>query len=292
VLGFQFNIDFHPTRRKFLDAPNELRSSRGNETPSNPAEVSLVTSTATGHRETANTGPWVYVHTPGRNWHTDTDRAMLPLRSLVPIERDGLLGASKNIGVSSLVSAAVRVHAHTTLIGQAAGTAAWLCLRDGIQPRELARDWSRIRELQLRLVRGVNGAPGVLLWPYHDLAPDDVSFEAVNMLSVQRILEADADSLDFQPFKMVTLGELRDTLQRAARSRGRESAPFDSEVDQRRLTSAATWKDLAAGLRQLGLKPRTNLEKDGQQPLNLQELARILWAHVKGLPERIPQAGL
>ena len=125
VFGFQFNIDFHPTRRKFLTEDQD--------------------------------GPWQFVHTPTRNWHTDTDRAMFPLRSLVPVEMDGLFGCSKNVGYSSVVSSAVRLHGHMMHVGQAVGTAAWLCLRDAMQPRDLARDWVRVRELQTRLLRGAGG---------------------------------------------------------------------------------------------------------------------------------------
>ncbi|MEQ2010137.1 MAG: FAD-dependent oxidoreductase, partial [Limisphaerales bacterium] len=57
VFGFQFNIDFHPTRRQFL-----------NDDPA---------------------APWATIHTATRNWSTHTDRGMFPLRGLVPVERDG-----------------------------------------------------------------------------------------------------------------------------------------------------------------------------------------------------------
>ena len=103
VFGFQFNIDFHPTRRQFLkDDPVD---------------------------------PWATIHTSTRNWSTHTDRAMFPLRGLIPVERDGLLGASKNLGVSSIVSSALRLHGQMMHSGQASATVAWLCLREGKQPR-------------------------------------------------------------------------------------------------------------------------------------------------------------
>src|SRR5205814_9459001 len=72
VFGFQFNIDFHPTRRQFL--------------MNDPA------------------APWATIHTATRNWSTNTDRGTFPLRGLIPVEQDGLLGAARNIGVSSIVS--------------------------------------------------------------------------------------------------------------------------------------------------------------------------------------------
>ena len=112
VFGFQFNIDFHPTRRKFL---TEDRN-----------------------------GPWQYVHTPARNWHTDTDRAMFPLRGLVPVEMDGLLGAGKNIGVSSVVQSALRLHGQMMLCGQACATVAAMCLRDSIEAARGRRGCCRV----------------------------------------------------------------------------------------------------------------------------------------------------
>ncbi|MEO6787341.1 MAG: FAD-dependent oxidoreductase [Chthoniobacteraceae bacterium] len=174
VFGFQFNIDFHPTRRKFL----------------------------TGDRN----GPWQYVHTPERDWHTDTDRAIFPLRGLVPVEMDGLLGAGKNIGVSSIVQSALRLHGQMMLVGQAGATVAAMCLRDFVEPRAITVDAGRLRQIQRTLVRG-SGGPGVLLWPYHDLPPGHPAFEAANLFTVAGIWRADADSVFFQPEKALAKGE-------------------------------------------------------------------------------------
>lgn len=174
VFGFQFNIDFHPTRRKFL----------------------------TNDRN----GPWQFVHTGNRNWHTDTDRAMFPLRGLIPIERDGLLGCGKNIGVSSIVQSALRLHGQMMLVGQASATLAAVCLRDGVEPRAVAADSKRIREIQQTLARGVGG-PGVLLWPYHDLPPEHPAFEAASLMTVHGIWKADPESVFFRPDQAVTADE-------------------------------------------------------------------------------------
>lgn len=193
VFGFQFNIDFHPTRRQFLGG--------------DPGAV------------------WATIHTATRNWSTHTDRGMFPLRGLIPIERDGLLGAGKNIGVSSVVQSALRLHGQMMLCGQASATAGWMCLRDGIQPRALAADAARVAELQRTLVKG-RDAPGILLWPYHDLSPDQAAFEAVNMLSVSGIWKADADSVFFKPDAPISedawkglLARLPDTAQAKLREK-------------------------------------------------------------------------
>jgi len=185
ILGFQFNIDFHPTRRKFL---TEDRN-----------------------------GPWQYVQTPSRGWHTDTDRAVFPLRGLVPVEMNGLLGAGKNIGVSSVVQSALRLHNQMMLIGQASGTLAWMSLRDEKQPRAVSASMASVRELQQLIVRG-HGGPGVLIWPWQDVQPDDLHFEAANLLAVRRIWVPEAEGVYFQPAKVMTRRELARVLARLHRA--------------------------------------------------------------------------
>ena len=182
VFGFQFHIDFHPTRRSFV---------------ADQADAA-----------------WIPRHAAGRNWNTHTDRAMFPLRGLVPVSHDGLLGASKNIGVSSIVQAALRLHGQMMLCGQASGTVAWLCLRDRIEPRVLAADIARVREVQRVLVRGCGG-PGVLWWPYQDLPPDHAAFEAANLMTVVGIWQPDPDDVLFRAEEAVSPEEWRLAIERA-----------------------------------------------------------------------------
>jgi hypothetical protein len=245
AFGFQFNIDFHPTRRKFL---TEDRN-----------------------------GPWQYIHTESRGWHTDTDRAVFPLRGLVPVEVDGLLGCGKNIGVSSVVQSALRLHGQMMHVGQASATVAWLALRENIQPRAIMAAKPLWRDVQLRLVRGCGG-PGILLWPWQDLAPEDLHFEAANMLAVRGIWEHDRDSVFFTPEKVVTLGELRPILDRLVRAmRGKHDAtgPGGSDTAQENVTWAALHRELAA----LGLPASPGLlEKERANfPLTRAECVRELW---------------
>lgn len=282
VFGFQFNIDFHPTRRKFLDGKTD--------------------------------GPWVFTQTATRNWHTDTDRTMLSLRSLVPVERDGLLGTSKNIGVSSIVQSALRLHGQMMLCGQASGTLAAMCLRDEQQPRMLACDWSKVRELQRTLTRGVQGKPGVLLWPYQDLRTDDLCFEAVNMLAMLGIWQGDADNLDFRPMEPVKRGELARILTRSCklvqkdrrwqRDIVRTFTDMPAEhVDTVFIQSFCAWsglgKDggpfspgqpalmstLAQWLEGLSLLPKGRMDAKDASPVMRGDLARILWSILRDKPE-------
>lgn len=212
LFGFQFNIDFHPTRRRFL---SEDRN-----------------------------GPWLYVQTPSRGWHTDTDRAMFPLRGLVPVQVNGLLGCSKNIGVSSVVQSALRLHGQMMHVGQASATLAWLCLRDGIQPRAAAASQKHWREIQLRLVRGTGG-PGILLWPWQDLPTDASHFEAANMLAARGIWPAEAGSVFFNAEHPMSRRELARVLALAIRARANApewkvaASPRFSDVGQNDADRAA-----------------------------------------------------
>ncbi len=185
IFGWQFNLDFHPTRRKFVNDDA--------------------------------TQPWVGKHHGSRNWSTHTDRAMLPLRSLVPVKLEGLLGCSKNIGVSSMVQSAMRLHGQMMHVGTAVGTVAAMALRDGTEPRVIATSLKRIREVQRQLVRGAGGH-GTLLWPWHDVAPDDAHFEAANMLTLAGIWRAGKDSVFLHPDEPVTRRELAAALARLCRA--------------------------------------------------------------------------
>jgi hypothetical protein len=214
VFGFQFNIDFHPTRRQFLgDDPG---------------------------------APWATIHTATRNWSTHTDRGMFPLRGLVPVERDGLLGAGKNIGVSSVVQSALRLHGQMMLCGQAGATAAWLCLRDDVQPRALAADARRVRELQRVLAHDTSG-PGVLLWPYHDLPPEHPAFTAASLMTLAGVWRADADSIFFQPDKAVSGDEWRAAVERAptaSQPKLRAQTPATRAAAVRELAAAVAFEQL------------------------------------------------
>lgn len=273
IFGFQFNIDFHPTRRGFVaGSPN---------------------------------GPWRNIHTPTRGWHTDTDRSTFPLRGLVPLEMDGLIGAGKNIGVSSVVQSAIRLHGQMMHVGQAGATLAWMSLQQGVEPRNIAGDLEKVRQLQLRLVRG-NGGPGVLLWPWHDVAPDDLYFEASNMLAIRGIWQPDADSLFFNPAQAMSRRELARVLARTYRAlpvtkdwpQLKEALYQDvpaADTDRVFIEALAEWgnakptesrfnpdgkatrANLADWLKRLGLPVANTLANNGTRPLSRAEAAEHLW---------------
>lgn len=251
VFGFQFNIDFHPTRRIYL---NDDRS-----------------------------GPWAHIHSSYRNWGTHTDRAGLPLRSLVPVKLDGLLTAGKSLGLTSIVSSAVRLHGHGMLSGQASGTIAAVCLERKLKPREIARQMQLTRRVQEKLVappvddKTNTTPPGVLLWPYQDLPPSDPAFVAANQLAVRAILPGEPGEQDFNASKIVTQQQLAETLRRAARSVGskQDVTPSDS-------SEPATVASFAQQMKRLGWE----VSSTEDATLTRGVLAIELWNAIGKLPER------
>lgn len=165
AFGFQFHIDFHPTRRIWLDGARTV---------------------------------WRPRHVPGRTWDGYTHRAFFPLSGFVPRRMDGLLGAGKNIGVSSLVAAALRLHPQMVLSGQCAATLAAFALREKRTPRALVSDPAAVRRIQRRLVTGVRGSPGVAICPWQDLAPREDCFVEANLRPVAERW-ALGKSFDFRP---------------------------------------------------------------------------------------------
>jgi hypothetical protein len=73
---WQFHYDFHRTGRAYLKDSGDGKT-------------------------WGNRGPWTDFEKPGRNTRYVSDRSVFPLRSLIPIEMDGLLGAQKNVGYSN-----------------------------------------------------------------------------------------------------------------------------------------------------------------------------------------------
>lgn len=288
VFGWQFNMDFHPTRRKFV-----------NDDP---------------------TQPWTGQHAGARNWSAHTDRAMFPLRGLVPVQMDGLLGASKNIGVTSMVQSALRLHGQMMHVGTAAGTVAALALRDSVAPREVAASMKRVREVQLRLVRGVGGH-GTLLWPWHDLQPEDEFFEAANMLTLAGIWRADRESLFFLPNQSVTRREVASALARLCRAlpgakewpalaeTARYSDVPEADPDRPFIEAMIAWGDFGAqqptfnpsgpldgaGLRRwltalhLPASPSLTAKGAATRPLNRAELVDALYRILRERGEWLPE---
>ena len=121
------------------------------------------------------------MHVSPRNWGASALRSFFPFRALVPRRVDGLLGAGKNVGVSSIVQAAFRLHCQMLLCGQAAGALAAKSVMDRCEPREVLADSSKVLELRTNFIKGTKGRPGVASIAWQDLRPDDPDFLKANI---------------------------------------------------------------------------------------------------------------
>jgi hypothetical protein len=94
----------------------------------------------------------------------------IPLRCLYSRNVRNLWMAGRNISASHVAFSSTRVMATCAVLGQAAGTAAALCVRHGLNPRQLYEDKTRLRELQQTLLRDDQTIKGVTHDDSADLA--------------------------------------------------------------------------------------------------------------------------
>ncbi len=92
----------------------------------------------------------------------------IPFRSLYSVNIPNLLMAGRDISASHAALGSTRVQSTCAVIGQAVGTAAAMCVSEGLSPRELGK--SRIGELQRRLLRDDAYIPGLKNTDPSDLA--------------------------------------------------------------------------------------------------------------------------
>lgn len=94
----------------------------------------------------------------------------LPYRCLIPAETEGLLVCEKNISVSHIANGATRLQPVVLNVGQAAGMAAALCIRQACQPRQLP-----VRMLQEALIKD-REAPAAVI-PLLNSFPADAGWQ-------------------------------------------------------------------------------------------------------------------
>jgi len=167
LFAWQFHYDFHRTGRTYLTAEGAA-------------------------------GPWIDFHKPNRHTKFLSDRSVFPLRSLVPEGMNGLIGAQKNIGYSSIVSAAIRLHDQCIAVGQAAGAVAVVSLRTGSDPRELVYEREKLEAVRHALCGESDESVPLLIWPFRDLQPADPAFVAVNRLAALKALPLGEREIDFR----------------------------------------------------------------------------------------------
>lgn len=228
LFAWQFHYDFHRTGRAYL-------------------------------KSEGNSGPWIDYEKPGRNTSLVSDRSLFPLRSLVPVEMDGLLGAQKNVGYSSIVSAAIRLHDQCVAIGQAAGATAAISLQHEMAPREIPYDREKLEQVRNALCGGSETGVALLIWPYRDLAPAHPAFIAVNRLAARGVLPLKVREVDFHPDAPATLAWRQQVQQRASQSVSVANLPFTFNENMSR---GEFCQQLWSGLKDLPLPPYTRKKPD------------------------------
>ncbi|MFT7641313.1 MAG: hypothetical protein ACI9G1_003060 [Pirellulaceae bacterium] len=174
LFAWQFHYDFHRTGRTYLT-------------------------------DEGASGPWIDYHKTNRHTKFLSDRCTFPLRSLIPARMDGLIGAQKNVGYSSIVSAAIRLHDQCIAVGQAAGAIAVVSLRTGEQPREFAYNRSHLESVRHALCgEAINSVP-LQIWPFRDISPDQKSYVAINRLAAIGALPLRSREIDFKPDQPATV---------------------------------------------------------------------------------------
>ena len=217
ILAWQFHYDFHRTGRAYL-------------------------------KDLGTDGPWIDFEKPGRNTHILSDRSVFPLRSLIPADMDGLLGAQKNLGYSSIVSAAVRLHDQCIHIGQAAGATAAVCLEERVEPRQIPYDRRLLERVRHALCGGIEDATPMLLWPLRDLAPDHPGFVAVNRLAAGSAFPFSRREIDFRPDAPAEQAWRRQVVERSLATKLFDTAPAIPEREMTRAEFARRWWDAIASL--------------------------------------------
>ncbi|MAG93418.1 MAG: hypothetical protein CMJ48_06685 [Planctomycetaceae bacterium] len=167
LFAWQFHYDFHRTGRTYLT-------------------------------DEGASGPWIDYHKPNRHTKFVSDRAVFPLRSFVPERMNGLLGAQKNVGYSSIVSAAIRLHDQCIAVGQAAGAMAVVSLRTGDEPRKFVFDRDNLEAVRHALCGESQESVALLIWPFRDLKPADAAYIAVNRLAALGALPLGEREIDFR----------------------------------------------------------------------------------------------
>jgi hypothetical protein len=94
----------------------------------------------------------------------------IPLRCCVSYSVENLMFAGRNMSATHIAFASTRVMATCAVIGQGAGTAAALGVREGILPRDMAANPEFVKRVQQRLLRDDAFVPGLKNEDAEDLA--------------------------------------------------------------------------------------------------------------------------
>ena len=186
VFSWQFELDFHPTKRHFLTEAKE-------------------------------SGPWEATFRGNRRFgRGGTGRAIFPLRSLIPQQVVGLLGGQKNLGYTSIVGSSCRLHDQSMHAGQASGAVAAVCLRHNEEPSDYFLRPERMAEIWTALIDPREGA-GLAVWPFADVDPKHPAFAAIQQMALRRLFNLTQFDTAFRPDEPATdtwVAEIMETIRR------------------------------------------------------------------------------
>lgn len=213
VFSWQFELDFHPTRRNWTTDDGAF-------------------------------GPWEASFRDNRRFgRGGTGRCVFPVRSFVPAEVKGLLGAQKNLGYTSIVSSSCRLHDQSMHAGQACGAVAAVNLRHDEDPAEFYLHPNRLNEIRTALLEPSEGTP-LVIWPFADVEPSDEDFAAIQQLALRRLFPMEASRTQFEPDEPATsewIGKL------ASKVRDAGYAPpviFVTRTEKRRNIANMVWRHI------------------------------------------------
>jgi len=216
LFAWQFHYDFHRTGRTYL-------------------------------QDEGTAGPWIDYHKTNRHTKFLSDRSLFPMRSLIPETMDGLLGAQGNVGYSSIVSAAIRLHDQRVHIGQAAGATAAVSLLENVKPREMVYDWGLLEKVRDGLCSEQMAGVPLQMWPWRDVSADHPAFVVVNRLPAMGFLPK-----DFEPTE-VDFFDGDDWS-------GEEDAALSARFDE---TAIDVWTGATVVRTRAGRKTPTDYDGDG-----------------------------
>ena len=107
----------------------------------------------------------------------------VPLRVLIPMSKDNILAAEKNLSMSRLVSGALRLQPITMMTGQAAGALAAISIQKGIKPRE-------VKAIHVQKVLGDSGV-AMSLCRYTDVSSTNKYYGAIQISNLYGLIDAE-----------------------------------------------------------------------------------------------------
>ncbi len=107
----------------------------------------------------------------------------VPLRVLIPMSKDNILAAEKNLSMSRLVSGALRLQPITMMTGQAAGALAAISIQKGIKPRE-------VKAIHVQKVLGDAGV-AMSLCRYTDVSSINKYYGAIQISNLYGLIDAE-----------------------------------------------------------------------------------------------------